>query len=62
MSSYFFGLYFGLLSSLARPLADRKPSGVAVRCDDDWRPQCRVDLLPGTKTHRVGDLPDRVTP
>ncbi len=52
----------GFLSSLARVLADRKPSGVAICCDDDWRPQFRVDALPMYKTHRVGDLPDPVTP
>lgn len=52
----------GFLSSLARVLADRKPSGVAVCCDDDWRPQFRVDALPMYKTHRVGDVPDPVTP
>ena len=52
----------GFLSSLARVLQDRKPSGLAVCCDDDWRPQFRVDALPMYKTHRVGDLPDPVTP
>lgn len=52
----------GFLSSLARVMADRKPGGLAVCCDDDWRPQFRVDALPMYKTHRVGDLPDPVTP
>ena len=52
----------GFLSSLARVLQDRKPSGLAVCCDDDWRPQFRVEALPMYKTHRVGDLPDPVTP
>ena len=52
----------GFLSSLARVLQDRKPSGLAICCDDDWRPQFRVDALPMYKTHRVGDLPDPVTP
>lgn len=52
----------GFLSSLARVLQDRKPDGLAICCDDDWRPQFRVDALPTYKTHRVGDLPDPVTP
>ncbi|MFN8608968.1 MAG: 5'-3' exonuclease [Vulcanimicrobiota bacterium] len=52
----------GFLSSLARVLQDRQPDGLAICCDDDWRPQFRVDALPMYKTHRVGDLPDPVTP
>jgi 5'-3' exonuclease len=52
----------GFLTSLARVMQDRKPDGLAVCCDDDWRPQFRVDALPMYKTHRVGDLPDPVTP
>ncbi|MBS2036509.1 5'-3' exonuclease [bacterium] len=52
----------GFLSSLARVLQERKPAGLAICCDDDWRPQFRVDALPMYKTHRVGDLPDPVTP
>jgi len=52
----------GFLSSLARVLQERKPNGLAICCDDDWRPQFRVAALPMYKTHRVGDLPDPVTP
>lgn len=52
----------GFLGSLARVLQDRKPDGLAICCDDDWRPQFRVEALPMYKTHRVGDLPDPVTP
>ncbi|MBN9417978.1 MAG: 5'-3' exonuclease [Candidatus Eremiobacteraeota bacterium] len=53
----------GFLGSLARVIADRKPSGVAICCDYDWRPQFRVDALPMYKTHRVAAaVEDPVTP
>lgn len=53
----------GFLSSLARVIADRKPAGVAICCDYDWRPQFRVAALPMYKTHRVAAAAeDPVTP
>lgn len=45
----------GLMDFVARLIADHSP-GVVVACwDDDWRPQWRVDLVPGYKGHRVAD-------
>jgi 5'-3' exonuclease len=55
----------GFLSMLARLVADRRPSALAVAVDDDWRPAFRVDALPSYKAHRVAgpdDEADPVTP
>lgn len=55
----------GFLGFIARLIPDRKPSRLWVALDADWRPQWRVDALPGYKSHRVaeeGDLPDPVEP
>lgn len=52
----------GFLSMLARLLPERKPERLAICTDEDWRPAFRVRALPMYKTHRVGDLPDPVTP
>jgi 5'-3' exonuclease len=56
---------YGFLSMLARLVVDRRPSGLAVAVDEDWRPDFRVAALPSYKTHRVagpGDEPDPVAP
>jgi len=56
---------YGFLSMLARLVVDRRPSGLAVAVDEDWRPEFRVAALPSYKTHRVagpGDEPDPVAP
>jgi 5'-3' exonuclease len=56
---------YGFLGFIARLIPDRKPSRLWVALDADWRPQWRVDALPGYKSHRVaeeGDLPDPVEP
>lgn len=52
----------GLLNSLARVISDRKPTGVAIALDEDWRPEFRVSVLPMYKTQRVSDQPDPVLP
>ena len=46
----------GFINMLARLVADRDPDLLACGTDVDWRPQWRVDLIPGYKTHRL-DLP-----
>ena len=43
----------GFLDLLARLLAERRPSALAVATDEDWRPQWRVDLVATYKTHRT---------
>ncbi|MFN8544278.1 MAG: 5'-3' exonuclease [Candidatus Binatia bacterium] len=45
----------GFLGMLARLVADRRPTGLAVAVDEDWRPAFRVAALPSYKTHRVAD-------
>lgn len=52
----------GFLNMLARLLRDRRPTGLAVAVDDDWRPTFRTDALPSYKAHRVSDEPDPVAP
>src|SRR5438128_12033016 len=46
---------YGFLNMLARLIADRRPAGVAIAVDDDWRPAFRVDALPSYKLHRVAE-------
>lgn len=48
----------GTLNFLARLIADRRPSRIAVAFDDDWRPAFRVAALPSYKTHRLATDPD----
>jgi 5'-3' exonuclease len=50
----------GFLSMLARLIADRRPTHLAVAIDEDWRPAFRVAEIPSYKTHRVGDEVDPV--
>lgn len=45
----------GFLDMLARIVFARRPARLAVASDVDWRPQRRVDLLPGYKAHRVAE-------
>ncbi len=56
----------GFLDRLARLVADRRPRRLVIAEDWAWRPQWRVDLIAGYKSHRVaepvppglvGDLP-----
>jgi 5'-3' exonuclease len=53
---------YGCISMLTKVIDDRKPRGVAICTDDDWRPAFRVDAIPSYKAHRVSDEPDPVTP
>ena len=43
----------GLLEFIARLAEDYSPTHLVCCWDDDWRPQWRVDLIPGYKAHRV---------
>jgi 5'-3' exonuclease len=45
----------GTLDNLARLITDRKPHRVALTTDEDWRPDWRVELLPGYKEHRTAE-------
>lgn len=45
----------GLLDFIARLVADHAPDELVACLDADWRPQWRVDLVPGYKTHRVAE-------
>jgi 5'-3' exonuclease len=43
----------GFLDTVTRLVDARRPDRVVACWDDDWRPQWRVDLVPGYKAHRV---------
>ncbi|HJQ85379.1 MAG TPA: 5'-3' exonuclease [Candidatus Binatia bacterium] len=55
---------YGFLNMLARLIVDRRPDGLAVAVDEDWRPAFRVDAIPAYKAHRVAetDEPDPIEP
>ncbi len=43
----------GLLDMIAKLITVYRPTHLVACWDDDWRPQWRVDLIPGYKAHRV---------
>ncbi|HLI56631.1 MAG TPA: 5'-3' exonuclease H3TH domain-containing protein [Actinomycetota bacterium] len=43
----------GFLGMLAGLIAGQRPDALACAEDADWRPQWRVDLIPGYKVHRT---------
>ena len=45
----------GFFDRLARLVTDRRPRGLVIAEDWAWRPQWRVDLIPGYKAHRVAE-------
>jgi 5'-3' exonuclease len=45
----------GTLDRLASVVTERKPKHVAMTTDEDWRPDWRVQLLPGYKAQRVAE-------
>src|SRR5438477_13194933 len=45
----------GTLDRLASVITERKPLHVALTTDEDWRPDWRVELIPGYKAHRVAE-------
>ncbi len=45
----------GTLDRMASTINDRKPGRVALTTDEDWRPDWRVQLIPGYKAQRVAE-------
>ncbi|MGH2717721.1 MAG: 5'-3' exonuclease, partial [Actinomycetota bacterium] len=43
----------GFLGMLTQLIARQRPDALACAEDTDWRPQWRVDLIPGYKEHRT---------
>ena len=53
----------GTLDTLARYVSDRKPRHLAFTTDEDWRPDWRVELIPGYKEQRVAEpIPPALIP
>jgi 5'-3' exonuclease len=53
----------GTLDTLSRYLTDRKPRHIAFTTDEDWRPDWRVELIPGYKEQRVAEpIPPALIP
>jgi 5'-3' exonuclease len=53
----------GTLDTLARYVTDRKPLRIAFTTDEDWRPDWRVELIPGYKEHRTAEpIPPALIP
>ena len=53
----------GTLDRLANVITERKPRHVALTTDEDWRPDWRVELIPGYKVHRVAEpMPPALIP
>ena len=53
----------GTLDTLARYLTDRRPRHLAFTTDEDWRPDWRVELIPGYKEHRTAEpIPPALIP
>ena len=53
----------GTLDTLARYASTRKPRHIAFTTDEDWRPDWRVELIPGYKEHRVAEpIPPALIP
>src|SRR5947199_8314933 len=53
----------GTLDTLARYATDRRPRHIAFTTDEDWRPDWRVELIPGYKEHRTAEpLPPALIP
>ena len=44
---------YGFIRMLARLIGDHDPAYVACASDEDWRPEWRVDLIPGYKSARA---------
>ena len=59
----------GFTDTIARIVAERRPSRLVACLDADWRPAFRVALLPSYKAHRLADeatnteeVPDTLSP
>ncbi|WP_374202234.1 5'-3' exonuclease H3TH domain-containing protein [Arthrobacter sp. AK01] len=46
----------GLMDMIARLTTDYEATHVVACWDNDWRPEWRVDLIPGYKSHRVAEI------
>lgn len=46
----------GLMDMIARLVTDYEATHLVACWDNDWRPQWRVDLIPGYKAHRVAEI------
>src|ERR1043166_2419373 len=53
---------YGFLNMLARLITDRRPDGVGIAVDEDWRPAFRVNAIPAYKAHRGSGEPDPIEP
>lgn len=64
------GAVRGFLDAITRMLTDHPATDLVACFDTDWRPQWRVDLVPGYKAHRVAadqppdveEVPDALAP
>jgi 5'-3' exonuclease len=64
------GAVRGFLDAITRMLTDHPATDLVACFDTDWRPQWRVDLVPGYKAHRVDaehgpdveEVPDALAP
>ncbi len=45
----------GTLDRLAGLITERRPKHIVLTTDEDWRPDWRVQLIPGYKAHRVAE-------
>src|SRR5881396_1703125 len=53
----------GTLDTLARYVTDRRPRHLAFTTYEDWRPDWRVELIPGYKEHRTAEpIPPALIP
>ena len=53
----------GFMDRLATLVVDYRPGRLAVASDEDWRPDWRVELIPGYKEHRVAEpIPPDLAP
>jgi len=53
----------GFMDRLATLVVDYRPGRLAVASDEDWRPDWRVELIPGYKEHRVAEpIPPELAP
>ena len=51
----------GVIERITRLTIDRSPRQIIAAWDTEWRPQCRVDLIPTYKTHRTESVDDGIS-
>jgi 5'-3' exonuclease len=53
----------GFCETLTRIITSRRPRGIAIASDVDWRPAWRVQLIPSYKAHRTAEpIPPELIP